>query len=307
MALQARIVDEQEALAGLIPEAVKEALRKAFAGLNTAASVQPAQTVTEFPDGEGDCIFYPGLLWDLDLVGVKVSPYISALGKQGKSLVTAYTLLLSASTGQPKLLCDSLALTTARTAATTALALDYLAPSSARRLAVIGAGKVAQEHLRYVAPARSWASISAFSPSLADGRKQFDDFDVRVAGSAREAVSDADVVMLCTSSARPVLDLADVKAGAIITSISTNGFRAHEIEPAALAEVDVFCDYRVTAPVTAGEMILAEEGGLWLREAIVADLPEVVRDGRPADSSRRRYFRSTGLGIEDLAIASLLC
>lgn len=307
MALHVRTVDEQEALGALDPAAVKGALRKSFGGLNTGASVQPAQTVTAFPDGGGDCIFYPGLLWDLDLVGVKVSPYIPALGKQGKSPVTAYTLLLSASTGQPKLLCDSLALTTARTAATTALALDYLTPAHALRLAVIGAGKVAQEHLRYVAPARSWASISAFSPSLSDGRKQFDDVDVRVAGSAAEAVEDADVVMLCTSSARPVLDLADVKAGATITSISTNGHQAHEIEPAALADLDVFCDYRVTAPVTAGEMILAEEAGLWSSAAIVADLPELVRDGQAPDSSRRRYFRSTGLGIEDLAIAGLLC
>lgn len=62
--------------------------------------------------------------------------------RTGLSPVTAYTLLLSASTVEPVLLVDSLARTTARTAATTALAVDLSAPD-AHKLAVIGAGQVA--------------------------------------------------------------------------------------------------------------------------------------------------------------------
>jgi L-arginine dehydrogenase len=272
--------------------------------------------LTEFPNGEGDCIFYPGLLWDLDLIGVKVSPYITGRSKRGLPPVTAFTLLLSAQSGEPVLLVDSLALTTARTAATTALALDYLAPPEAKHLAVIGAGKVAREHLRYVTADRKWASIKVFSPALAarEDPKHEDrtsalaalGFDLTISESPSEAVDRADVILLCTSSGTPVLDLADVRPGATITSISTNVARAHEIDPATLATLDVYCDYRNTAPITAGEMVLASEAGTWNSESIIADLPELVTSSESTLGERTRFFRSTGLGIEDLAIASIL-
>ncbi len=314
MTLDVRTMSAREALAVLDPAAVKGALRSAFAGLSTGTTVQPDQTVTAFPNNGGDCIFYPGVLHDLDLVGVKVSPYIVRRTDAGLSPVTAYTLLLSASTGEPVLLVDSLALTTARTAATTALAVDLLAAPEASTLAVIGAGNVAVEHIRFVSGGHDWSEVTVYSPSLVDDACESHSArrselagvasNARIAPSARDAVAGADVVLLCTSSGQPVIDLADVKNGALVTSISTNSANAHEIAPSALPHLDVYCDYRATAPVTAGEMILAAEDG-WSAAGIKADLSELI-GGYTPDFSRTRFFRSTGLGIEDLAIASLL-
>src|SRR6185312_2049918 len=150
--------------------AVLPALRVAFAGLATGASRQPAQTAMAYPGDAGDCIFYPGLVSDLDAVGVKTSPYTAGRAATGAEPVTAYTLLLSAATGEPRVLCDSLALTAIRTAATTALAVDLLAPEDASTLAVIGAGPVALEHLRFAAPLRDWSDIAVYSPALTDPR-----------------------------------------------------------------------------------------------------------------------------------------
>lgn len=316
MTLQLRTVDATEARMALTSGAVKGALRSAFAGLANGRSVQPTQTITEFPDSEGDCIFYPGLLYDLDLVGMKISPFISALSKAGKPPVTAYTLLLSVSTGEPVLLCDSLALTTARTAATTALALDYLTPHGATRLAIIGSGPIAFEHLRYVADQKPWTSIRMWSPKLAlpdadellhQKQRAVDEVgaDAEVVTQLSDALDDADVILLCTSSATPVLDVSQLKPDVTISSVSTSGARAHEVDPSELERFQVFCDYRATAPQTAGEMIIAQESG-WDPSAIVADLPELVTAANFEPPPGRRFFRSTGLGVEDLAIASLL-
>ena len=313
--MEVRVVGESEALASIDRRAVRESLRSAFAGLVQGTSVQPEQTVTVFPNGEGDCIFYPGVIWDLDLVGVKVSPYISSLAKLGESPVTAYTLLLSAKTGRPKVLCDSYALTTARTAATTALALEYLVPGSARSLAVIGSGKVAREHMRYVLEQHSWESVRVFSPTLAeskseDGAKRRADLaefeSATISGSAEEAVDGADVVMLCTSSGTPVISVDWLATNTVVTSISTNAPKAHELDPAAINQFSVFCDYRETAPTTAGEMVIATERGEWSANELVGDLPELITGRATRPSSGRVFFRSTGLGIEDLAIANLL-
>lgn len=308
-------LSEAEALSRLDRSKVKQALRNAFAGLASGTTVQPTQTVTPFPQDEGDCIFYPGMIWDLNLVGVKVSPYISALKRAGKYPVTAYTLLLSASTGEPILLCDSYVLTTSRTAATTALALEYLTPPSAKVLSLVGVGKLGLEHLRYVAEQRKWGAIRVWSPSLGTdpvkAKKivdtlQAEGIAVQLAKSAKDAVQGADVVMLCTSSGTPVLEVDWLNSNAVVTSISTNSPKAHEIPPGALANFQVFCDYRVTAPVTAGEMQLAIEAGTWNSSAVLGDLPELAVGKVVRPKAGRVFFRSTGLGIEDLAIASLL-
>jgi L-arginine dehydrogenase len=305
-AVEIKVLGEQEALAGIDPPALRAALRRAFAGLTTGSSVQPAQTVTVFPEGAGDCIFYPGAILDLGLVGVKVSPYLASQARAGENPVTAWTLILSAQTGQPVLLCDSYGLTTLRTAATTALAVELLAGDEAKTLAVIGAGRIAQQHLRQVLPLRPWSRTRIFAPSLVDGRRTLDDLPVTVAATAREAVEDADVVMLCTSATAPVIDAGWLAPGALVTSIATNGERAHEIDPQSLPGFQVFCDYRATAPDTAGELLIARDKGWWSPDQLAGDLPELLTGQATRPTGGRIFFRSTGLGIEDLAIASLL-
>lgn len=315
MPLEMKLYSEEEALAAISRDDVRRVLREAFAGLGNDATVQPAQTLTPFPNDEGDCIFYPGVIFNSDVIGVKVSPYINALKRDGRYPVTAYTLLLSASSGRPTVLCDSYALTTIRTAATTALALEYLTPPTARKLCVIGAGKVAMEHLRYVANQHDWEQIEVWSPSLStDGAKarevshRLDEISSKatVARSAAKAISGADVIMLCTSSGVPVIEIEDVPENCVVTSISTNAFRAHEISPSSLSSYSVFCDYRATCPVTAGEMVLAIEAGSWSADRVVGDLCDLVTGKSTRPSTGRVFFRSTGLAIEDLAVANLL-
>jgi L-arginine dehydrogenase len=311
-------LDALEVARRLDRTAVLPALRVAFAGLATGTSRQPAQTAMTYPGDGGDCIFYPGLVSDLDAVGVKASPYTAGRAATGAEPVTAYTLLLSASTGEPRVMCDSLALTAIRTAATTALAVDLLASDDASSLAVIGAGPVALEHLRFAAPLRDWSDVTVFSPALADPRspRHADrraalaevtsalSTSVSAAGSVETAVRDRDVVLLCTSSATPVVgpELLESAGDILVSSIAIDA----ELEPSALPRWQVFCDYRATAPLTAGDFVAAIERGDWNADDIVADLPELVTGAAAAVRRGRRYFRSTGLGIEDLAIASLL-
>lgn len=289
---------------------VPQILRKLFHDLAAGQAVQPAQQLVEFPQAAGDFINYLGVLAEDGVYGVKTSPYI--VREQGP-LVTAWTLLMSMQTGQPLLLCDAAELTTARTAATTALAVDALAPLAARRLAIIGSGKVAQAHLHSVKDFRDWQNISVYSPSLAKAPaetiEQLKSLDPRVviANSCDEAVEDADVILLCTSSAGPVLDPTRLSKPALITSISTNAPRAHEVPPQSLNDMQVFCDYRQTTPGSAGEMLIAAEQHGWDPRAVVGDLPELLSDHVQRPSyDRHVFFRSIGLGLEDIALANAL-
>ncbi|KAF2392900.1 ornithine cyclodeaminase family protein [Pseudomonas frederiksbergensis] len=304
------VINQLQARELLAQVDVPQILRKLFRDLAAGQAVQPAQQLVEFPQGAGDFINYLGVLAEDGVYGVKTSPYI--VREQGP-LVTAWTLLMSMQTGQPLLLCDAGELTTARTAATTAVAVDALAPLNARRLAIIGSGKVAQAHVHYVKDLRDWQSISLYSPGLSElapeALAQIKSLDSRLTlvDSREAAIQDADVIMLCTSSAGPVIDPSTLSKPALITSISTNAPRAHEVPPQSLNDMQVFCDYRQTTPGSAGEMLIAGEQHGWDKNAIIGDLPDLLSEKvqRPG-YDRHVFFRSIGLGLEDIALANAL-
>ncbi|MVW85956.1 ornithine cyclodeaminase family protein [Pseudomonas sp. PB101] len=304
-----QVITQNQARELLAQVDVPQILRNMFRDLACGQAVQPSQQLVEFPQGAGDFINYLGVLAEDGVYGIKTSPYI--VREQGP-LVTAWTLLMSTQTGQPLLLCDAGELTTARTAATTAVAVDALAPPTANRLAIIGSGKVAQAHLHYVKGLRDWQSISLYAPNLSDDAETASllkniEPRLNILDSREAAVADADVIMLCTSSPGPVIDPSHLHKPALITSISTNAPRAHEVPPQSLNDMHVFCDYRLTTPGSAGEMLIAGEQHGWDKGAIVGDLPDLIsgKVQRP-DYDRHVFFRSIGLGLEDIALANAI-
>ena len=284
-------------------------MRDLFRAMGEGRAVQPAQTLALFPGGAGDFITYLGVLEQQQVFGAKLSPYIS---RPGGALITAWTTLMSMETGRPLMLCDAMQLTTERTAATTALAVELLARPAATELAIIGSGAVAQAHLRHVRKLRNWSDVRIHSRTLMRAMDRQEvlralDPRVRLCGSVGEAVREADVVMLCTSSPTPVLDPADLVKRALITSISTNAVHAHEVPPVSLHSMAVYCDDRTVTPLSAGEMVLAAAHEAWSASAIAGDLGELLTGRAPMpDHATHCFFRSIGLGVEDVAMAKAI-
>lgn len=279
---------------------VQNLVRHAFVQLASGRAVQPLQVATDLPGG-GDVIAYQGVLSDQGVYAVKVSPYLPQPG--GQAIVTAWTLLLSTRTGQPVLLVDASRLTTERTAATTAIAVELLSRPDARTLAVIGLGDIGRAQLRHVRALRAFTDVRVYSRT-ANTNDIADLGDVRLAKSADEAVTGADVVMLCTSAAEAVIDVTALTPRTLVTSVSTNAPMAREIDPAALSTLDVYADLASAAFSAAGEMrIAAAEHGFTI-DAIRGDLPGLLSGTSPLPSGGRPvFFRSVGLGIEDAAVA----
>lgn len=285
-------------------------LKDMFKMLGEGKAVQPPQQLVVFPDGEGDFINYLGVIAERKVYGIKTSPY---LVKDSGALVTAWTMLMSMETGAPILLTDSSQLTVERTAATTILAIDYLASQESKKLALIGTGNIGKAHLRYALTLRDWSEIVVYSPNIKKLSKEetlsFTSLDPRVkfATDLDKATDYADVIMLCTSSGKPILDPEQLKKQALITSISTNIFQAHEVPPHSLKNMNVYCDYKETTPHSAGEMVLAAKDFSWSKELIKGDLTDLVlKKSIIPDYSKHIFFRSIGLGLEDIAIALAL-
>lgn len=299
------LILDAHAVANLLPQLdVKAELTALFRALGDGNAVQPAQTIVDFPGNAGDFITYMGAIKGAGVFGAKLSPYIVT---DAAPVITAWTALMSMETGQPLVWCDAGLLTTQRTAGTTALAVDLLAPALARRLAIVGSGPVALAHLRHVARLRDWQEISVYSPNLAGVRAENwrqADPRVSIAATTRDCLAGSDVVMLCTSSGTPVIDPADTGKPALFTSISTNAPNAHEVPPAFLCDAQVYCDYLPTTPDSAADMRLATQDHGWSKTCILGDLPGLVSGTSKLPQMRAPvYFRSIGLGLEDIAMA----
>ncbi|OLQ75544.1 ornithine cyclodeaminase [Photobacterium proteolyticum] len=291
----------------LLPQLdVQELMKSLFLALSDNTAVQPPQTLALLPNNAGDFITYLGAMAKEAVFGAKLSPYLIT---EQQPIITAWTSLMSMQTGQPLLWCDSSQLTVERTAGTTALAIDYLAPENSSHLALIGAGTVGLTHLRHVLKLRRWQTISLYAPELLDNPARRDEImsidpRIQIAIDASHCTKEADVIMLCTSSAQPVISLTDIKPSAVITSISTNAANAHEVPPALLNQADVYCDYQQTTPDSAGEMCLAASQHGWDKSQIKGDLASLVAQTCPLpDYDKPVFFRSIGLGLEDVAMA----
>lgn len=300
---------DQEDVLKILPRVdVFSTVESMFGALGRGEAVQPAQVQTFFPGDKGDFINYSGVWMSSGVYGLKTSPFIV---QENGYTVTAWTLLMSTQTGNPLLLVDSSRLTLERTAATTAIAVKYLARKEAKHLAVIGSGAQALAHIRYVKGLRDWESIRVWSPNSqglsSDKCQKF----IETGGDRLEfvstktlAIENADVILLCTSAADSVINNSDIKGAPVITSISTNAPCAHEIDPAMLSSMDVYCDCTSATATVAGEMKLAIEAGCWSPDQVKGDLGALVNATCPLPHfDKPVFFRSIGQGLEDVAVA----
>jgi alanine dehydrogenase len=122
-----------------------------------------------------------------------------------------------------------------RTGALGGVAIDRMAPEQVRKLAVIGAGVQAQTQIIAACTVRSYAEIAVYSraeerrEAFAVRMKTLLKTDVHASGSAEQAVYDADVVILATSSCIPVIEFGWLKPGVHLNTVGPKTKAAHEL------------------------------------------------------------------------------
>ena len=192
-----------------------------FIGLMPAyASVAAAASGPEAADAEGAAF------------GLKVVCIMRGNPARGLDAHQGTVTLYDGDTGMPTAILNASAITEIRTAAVTAVATRALARDGARVLCVLGAGVQARSHLVALAGVRPWEEVRVYAPTTAHVEALRDARgDLVAAGSAREAVEGADVVVVATSAKRPVLEHAWLALGAHVNAVGASSPTAWEIEP----------------------------------------------------------------------------
>ncbi len=226
-----------------------------------------------------------------------------------------HVLLYSARDGKLQAMIESDHLGRMRTGAASGLATKLLAKPEARTLGVIGAGRQAFTQVAAVCAAREIADIRVFTRTDAHrdafARRIERELGVaaRPAASAEAAVGEADVVIVITKSAEPVLRANWLKSGVHVNAAGANAATRREIDAETVLRATVRAtDHLVQAKEEAAEYRdLVAAGRLkWQDVVELGDIVTGKSPGRrgPADIT---LFKSLGIALEDIAFADLIC
>lgn len=254
----------------------------------------------------GDFRTMPAYVPALNIAGVKIVNVHPDNRAAGLPTVMALTIILDVETGIPKAVINATRLTDMRTGAAGAVAAKYLAPKKEVVLGVIGSGKQAESQVHAISRELAITEIKVWSRDEKNALAFADRFrEFSATATSIEKACDADVVVTTTPSRKPIVMHEWIREGTHINAIGADAPGKEELDPLILKRAKVFVDDRPQA-IHSGEINVPIAKGLFHAHDIAGTLGEVVVGVK----GRRRpdeitVFDSTGLAIQDLAIANL--
>ena len=228
----------------------------------------------------------------------------------GLPTIQGAIVLSDASNGRLLALLDTIEVTLRRTAAATALAATHLARPNAKSLAVIGCGDQALAQLAALAGEFRFETISAWDTSP----KAIESFSnvasslglqVTHARNLHAATKEADIVVTCTTSREPILDIGDVKPGAFIAAVGADHPYKSETAPRLMARARVVVDVLDQCAVM-GDLHHAIAAGVMTAQDVHASLGALIVGQHPGRETPDEItlFDSTGTAVQDVAAAA---
>ncbi|MFE3900239.1 ornithine cyclodeaminase family protein [Streptomyces sp. NPDC059153] len=298
--------DDIEALG---PTGAVDALEAALSG-GLDPETSPARHHVTVPGGE--LLIMPATTQRV--TGVKIAGVAPGNPARDLPRITGSYLLLDGPTLLPLALLDGAALTTLRTPAVSALAIRHLTGPVLRHLVLFGTGPQAYGHLAAVLAERHVERVTVIGrtplrvAALVEHARELG-VDAR-AGTAQgaEEVATADLVLCCTTSATPLFDGALVPDGATVVAVGSHTPDAREVDTTLVSRSSVIVESRAAALSEAGDLLIPMAEGAFSAEDIAGNLADLVTGLRlgeqPAAFGRPRFFKSVGMGWEDLAVAA---
>lgn len=304
------LLDAERTRAALPFERLVPALREAFA----QGCEVPLRHTHRWATPAGDEItsllmpaWTPGRYYGVKTVNI--APGNGTLGLPG--LHSTY-LLYSAVTGVPLALIDGDQITARRTVAASALAASMLARPDARRLLVVGAGRVAALLPAAYRTVRPIEQVTVWSPRASSAEAaaaawRAGGFDAVATRELEAATRQADIVSCATLATEPVLRGEWLQPGSHLDLIGSFTPQMREADDACFAGARLYVDTS-EALDKSGDLLGPMARGVFAREDACGTLEDLCRGRVPGrrDARERTVFKSVGTALEDLAAATLV-
>lgn len=299
------LILSREDISGLISmPPVIQAVEQAFRDWATGLGDMPSKVYLTLP--KGDFRAMPaslpgaaGIKW------VNVHP-----GNKALQMPTVMGLVIYSDpdTGYPLAVMDGTDITAYRTGAAAAIASKYLARADSATLGIVGAGRQAVTQImahQVLFNLKEIRVYDIFPDSVLRLNKYFPELNIRQASLAEAAASD--IICTLTTSNKPVLLLKDLKPGCHINAVGADAPGKQELDSRILRQAVVVVDDMEQA-IHAGELNVPVRTGVFSKEMVKANLGQIIqgkKSGR-GSASDITVFDSTGVAIEDIAVAKML-
>ncbi|MEG0108602.1 MAG: ornithine cyclodeaminase family protein, partial [Lachnospiraceae bacterium] len=213
---------------------------------------------------------------------------------------------------------DGTYVTSLRTGAASGAALDVLARTDAKIGALIGTGSQAEHQLEAMLTIRPLEEVRVYARNYEKTKafvirmkERFTSYNTRITAvaSSKEAITDADMIITCTSATTPVLDGSLVKPGAAISCIGSYQPHMQEIDADTLKRASkIFFDSKSAVLSEAGDILIPMKEGTISEEDFTGDIGEVLLGHLKGRETEEEIlvFKSVGIGAQDLVTAKYI-
>jgi alanine dehydrogenase len=291
-----------------------EVVKSAFAQLSAGRANVPLRTQLFFPQHNAVTLVMPAYLEDTAALGVKVVSVFPHNPEAGLPTTHALVIIVDTNTGQPIAAMDGTYLTALRTGAASGAATDLLARRNAHQVAILGAGGQGRTQLLGVCQVRQVTRVWVYDSISERARQYVQEMkaaggsvpgDIVQATSAAEAVAQADIICMATTSKTPVVSDGDLRPGVHINGIGSYSPQMQELDERTVARAKIVVDSRVAALAEAGDLVIPMSKGIISEQNIHAELGELVLGRKPGRENEDEvtFFKAVGNAVQDMSVA----
>jgi alanine dehydrogenase len=230
-------------------------------------------------------------------------------------LPTVFSILIYThpETGFPLAICDGSYHTVMRTGAAAAVSAKWMARKNSKRLAIVGAGHMAQGTLATCNVIFAWEEVSVWSrtqPTLdhfvRTEQPKYPQLKLRTSTNLAEVVDGADVVVTVTPARAPIVMNDWIAPGTHIAALGADKGGDQELDAKVLQRARIFVD-DIRQCRTDGEINVPLRQGLIKEKDIAGEIGEVITGRKPGRVSDGEItlFDSTGIALQDSATVTL--
>ena len=251
--------------------------------------------------------------WQVDnYIGIKIMTVFKDNAAKGLNTLNGTYLLLDGSTGIPICTFDAPSITSKRTAATSALASSYLAPSDSKTYTILGTGQLCTELVQahnsvfafdhiYI-----WGRNNTRAAAKVEQLKQVG-IHAEVAEDRSTTLTKSDIVSAATYSKIPIINGLSINQCTHVDLVGSYLPDHREADDALISKSNFFIDSEAALHET-GDLVIPLAQGVLKESAIRGTLIQLCKGEVTGRQNKKEItlFKSVGYALEDLAIAIYL-
>ena len=287
--------------------AIVDAVEETFIEEAKGNTTSPAKIIMHLEGTLNDYRVMPSRMHKYPYCGTKIIAACGDNPKVGLPLARGVYILNENTHQETVMVCRAEVLTAYRTAAATAVAVKYLAKEDSAILGIIGCGVQAYSHIPAIEAVHNISEILVYDTDVDKQMVMVNTFKNAYAEEKSGIFKYADIIVTLTPTREPHIFKKDIDLHReqLICAVGGDSDKKIEIHQEVLPFVDHFCDSYEQVSHT-GIMHNAFRDGLATETDLKSLGSFIIGKSKVDDSKHVKMFLSTGVALEDLALARLV-